>query len=377
MKLSRLQSIDALRGLVMIIMALDHIRDFFHFDSVLHDPTNLENSSPVLFMTRWITHFCAPTFIFLTGLSAFLYAQKHTRNQLSRFLLTRGLWLIFLEVTLISFGWFFNLRLHDPILMVIWAIGISMVFLSLMVRLPYRVIAGVGLAIVFLHNFADGLRFVPGSSMSSVWTLLHVPGRIVISENLAIMVLYPVLPYFGLICLGYAFGRVFTPAVDPVRRQRILFFTGLSAIILFIALRFLNFGDPGRWSQQDSLINTMLSFIDCNKYPVSLAFALMTLGPSILFLAFCGNIQNKFTAVLAIFGKVPMFYYILHIYLIHAIALVTEGSNPASFLHVNPKFHLWTVYIIWMGVVLALYLPCKWYGKYKAAHHEKKWLSYL
>ncbi|HEV7229964.1 MAG TPA: heparan-alpha-glucosaminide N-acetyltransferase domain-containing protein [Bacteroidia bacterium] len=378
MKTNRLQSIDALRGLVMIVMALDHIRDFFHFDAALHDPTNLADTSPILFLTRWITHFCAPTFIFLTGLSAYLYGLKHTKNELSRFLFTRGLWLIFLEVTVVAFGWFFTIRVHDPILMVIWAIGISMVFLSLMVRFPYMVTLVTGLLIVFLHNLTDSVHFTPGTFMGTVWTLLHNQGRIVVSEHLAIFCFYPVLPYFGLICVGYAFGKLFSPDTASATRKKLLIGTGLSCIGLFVLLRSTNiYGNPFPWAHQNTLVNSILSFLDCNKYPVSLLFALMTLGPSILFLALTEGVQNRFTAILATIGKVPMFYYLMHIYLIHTIAILTEDANPTSFMHVTQRFHLWTVYLIWFGVVLALYFPCKWYGNYKSAHPEKKWLSYL
>jgi uncharacterized membrane protein len=378
MKTPRIQSIDALRGLVMIVMALDHIRDFFHYDSALHDPTNLQDTSPLLFFTRWITHFCAPTFILLTGLSAYLYGLKHTKKELSRFLLTRGLWLILLEVTVVAFGWFFTLRIHNPILMVIWAIGISMVFLALMVRLPYWTVVVTGALLVGFHNLSDGMQFPPGTFMNGLWTLLHVQGRIVFSPDFALFCFYPVLPYFGLICLGFGLGKLFGPEVAASTRKKTLLFSGVSAIVLFALLRSLNsFGDPGHWASQDTPLYTLLSFVNCNKYPVSLLFALMTLGPALVFLSISEGVQNGVTRILVTIGKVPMFYYILHIYLIHTLALLTEEPNPNSFMHITPHFHLRSVYLIWIGIVAALYFPCKWYGTYKAAHPEKKWLSYL
>lgn len=378
MKPSRIQAIDALRGLVMIIMALDHIRDFFHFDSFLHNPLDLLYSPADLFLTRWITHFCAPTFIFLTGLSAYLYGLKHTKNELSWFLFTRGVWLIFLEITIVAFGWFFSFRFHNLTLMVIWAIGISMVFLALMSRLPYAVILVVGLLIVFLHNLADGIHVEQGNFINDLWMVLHQQGEIHFTQNFGAFIFYPILPYLGLICLGYAFGKLFSPETEPSKRKKSLLWIGISSIILFIIIRFTNlYGDPHPWEHQIAFRYTVLSFINCNKYPVSLLFALMILGPSILFLYFFEGVQNGLTKVLITIGKVPMFYYIIHIYLVHTIAFITEQTNPDSPMGVTPKFHLWTVYLIWFGVVGVLYLPCKWYGKYKSAHPEKWWLSYI
>ena len=359
-------------------MALDHIRDFFHYDSVFHNPLDLRYSPYPLFLTRWITHFCAPTFIFLTGVSAYLYGLKHTKNESSKFLLTRGLWLIFLEITVIAFAWFFRPDFDNLILMVIWAIGISMVFLALMVRLPYTVILITGLVIVFLHNLTDGVHFANGSVMNDIWMVLHVQGEIRFSEHFGAFIFYPVLPYFGLICLGYAFGKLFSPEMEQEKRKRALLGIGLSCIVLFIIVRYINvYGDPHPWAQQMPSQYTFLSFINCNKYPVSLLFSLMILGPSILFLYFFEGVQNWFTNILTTIGKVPMFYYIIHIYLIHTIAFFIEKPVAKAPMGLIPQFHLWAVYLIWFGIVAALYLPCKWYGKYKSAHPEKWWLSYL
>jgi uncharacterized membrane protein len=378
MKPSRIQSIDALRGLIMIIMALDHIRDFFHYDAFIHNPLDLLYSPVDLFLTRWITHFCAPTFIFLTGLSAYLYGLKHTKNELSKFLFTRGLWLIFLEVTLIAFGWQFQIQFNTFILMVIWAIGISMVFLALISRLPYIVVLITGLAIVFLHNLTDTVHFTDGSLLNDFWMVLHTQGVIHITEHIKVFIFYPILPYLGLICVGYAFGKLFSPAMEPQKRKKALLWIGLSCITLFVIVRYINiYGDPHPWEHQVALRYTILSFLNCNKYPVSLLFALMILGPSILFLYFFEGIQNGLTKILTTIGKVPMFYYILHLYLIHTIAFLTEKPDDQSPMGVDGKFHLWTVYLIWFGVVLVLYMPCKWYGKYKSEHPEKWWLSYL
>lgn len=379
MKLSRIQSIDALRGLVMIVMALDHTRDFFHFDAFIHNPLDLLYSPVDLFLTRWITHFCAPTFIFLTGVSAYLYGLKHPKNELSKFLFTRGLWLIFLELTVVAFGWFFSFSFfaHET-LMVIWAIGISMVFLALMVRLPYMAVLITGLVIVFLHNLTDNIHFEPRSLTNDLWMVLHVPGKIQLSQNVGLFIFYPILSYLGLICLGYSFGKLYGTEVHSSKRKMVLLWIGVSAIMLFIVIRFTNlYGDPHPWEYQIATRYTILSFINCTKYPVSLLFSLMTLGPSILFLYFFDGIDNGITKILTTIGKVPMFYYIVHIYIIHTIAFLTENASENTPFHLIGRFHLWTVYLIWFGIVLGLYFPCQWYGKYKSAHPEKWWLSYL
>ena len=378
MKPSRIRSIDALRGLVMIVMALDHIRDYFHYDAFKHDPLNLLYSPYPLFLTRWITHFCAPTFIFLTGVSAYLYGLKHTKNELSKFLFTRGLWLVFLELTVVAIGWRFGFDLHHFILMVIWAIGVSMIFLALMIRLPYPFVLLTGLAIVLLHNLTDSVHFTEGTFVNDLWILLHQEGGFKIGESISVFVLYPILPYLGLICVGYGFGKLFSPEMEAGKRKRMLLLTGSLCIAVFIVLRYINvYGDPHPWEHQIPTKYTFLSFINCTKYPVSLLFALMILGPSILFLYFFDGVQNWLTKILTTIGKVPMFYYIIHLYLIHAIAFLTEKPNPDSPMNETGQFHLGTVYLIWVGVVLVLYFPCAWYGKYKSAHPEKWWLSYL
>jgi len=379
MSSTRIQSIDALRGLVMIVMALDHTRDFFHYDAFIHDPLNLLYSPVDLFLTRWITHFCAPTFIFLTGLSSYLYGLKHTKSELSRFLFTRGLWLIFLELTVVAFGWFFSFSfLANETLMVIWAIGISMIFLAGMIQLPYKAIMITGVLIVFLHNLTDNVHFTQGSIINDLWMVLHVMGEIRISQNVGIFIFYPVLPYLGLICLGYAFGKLFNPEVDTLKRKRILVWIGVSCIILFVVVRYVNiYGDPHPWKYQVSTRYTILSFINCTKYPVSVLFSLMILGPAILLLYFLEGVQNGLTKILTTIGKVPMFYYIIHLYLIHTVAFLTETASNSTPFHLAGRFHLRTVYFIWFAVVLILYFPCQWYGKFKTAHPEKWWLSYL
>ncbi|HTB07138.1 MAG TPA: heparan-alpha-glucosaminide N-acetyltransferase domain-containing protein [Bacteroidia bacterium] len=365
-KAARITSIDLLRGIIMVIMALDHTRDFFHFDVIHNSPENLYTTSVYLFFTRWITHYCAPTFIILAGISAYLYGQRPGVN-LSRFLLTRGLWLILVELIVIRYGWMsIFLSLHF-VFQVIWAIGISMIFLSLIRRLPYIVILTIGLLIIFLHNLTDGIVYDGSSPLGILWTLLHVQGMVNIGA-VHIYVFYPVLPYFGLISVGYCLGKLFTPSTSVQMRKRVLLFAGLSCIGLFIVLRYINiYGDPQPWSKQFEPLFTFISFIRVCKYPCSLLFILMTVGPALLFLRFFENTNNAITKIFLVFGRVPMFYYILHLYIIHFLAMAMGGN----------KYHLWQVYIIWLGIVTSLYFPCKWYSTYKSSHPSKWWLSYL
>jgi uncharacterized membrane protein len=240
------------------------------------------------------------------------------------------------------------------------------------------VVLVTGLLIVFLHNLADSIHVEPGAFLNDLWIILHQQTEIHFTQNFGAFIFYPVLPYFGLICAGYGFGKLFAPETESRKRKSALLWIGSGCILLFVIVRYINmYGDPHPWEQQMPSRYTLLSFINCNKYPVSLLFALMVLGPSILFLYFFEGVNNWFTKILVTIGKVPMFYYIVHIYLIHTIAILTEGTGSGTPFHLANKFHLWTVYLIWLGVVSVLYLPCKWYGKYKSSHPEKQWLSYL
>jgi uncharacterized membrane protein len=366
-KTTRISSIDLLRGIIMVIMALDHVRHIWHADAHLHDPEDISTTTPILFFTRWITHYCAPVFIFLAGTSAFLYSQKPNSHP-SRFLFTRGIWLIFLEITIFSFGW--QLQFSNTILLlVIWAIGISMVFLSVMIKLPYYAVLATGLILVFFHDLTDGFTPEKGTAFEVIWTLLHKPGNITINEHLNFFVLYSVLPYFGLICLGYCLGKLFLPETEPAKRKKFLVTTGFSCLCLFVVLRAFNlYGDPEPFIARPDLTHSILAFLRVSKYPISLLFTLMTIGPALIFLGLSGNVKGKVPDFFIVFGKVPMFYYILHIYLIHVTARLLGANNSVS---------LSMVYLIWVIVILVLYFPCKWYAKYKYSHPEKRWLSYL
>jgi uncharacterized membrane protein len=389
-KISRVASIDLLRGTVMIIMALDHVRDYFHSAAFEYDPLDLDKTSPTLFFTRWITHFCAPVFVFLAGTSAFLSGQRKTKKDLSFFLVTRGLWLIILELTIVNFGWLFNYELPTFPLTVIWALGVSMIALSILVHFPKFFILAIGIILVAGHNALDGIG-VPEPGVKKIfWSVLHAPGIYeVAGKNL--FVGYPVIPWIGLMALGYCFGNLYTPQFDVGRRKRVLIIMGVSAIILFTVLRYTNiYGDPSPWSNQSSGFYTFLSFIRTTKYPPSLLYLLMTIGPALLFLAFTERVQGKATNIISVYGRVPLFYYLLHIYIIHLIAMFAAEFSThdwtdmivSFWVNFDPQlrgygFDLWVTYVVWIVVVVGLYPLCQWYDKYKTNNRHKKWLSYL
>lgn len=389
----RIQSIDLLRGLVMIIMALDHTRNYFHADAMVFGPTDLTQTNVPLFFTRWITHFCATVFMFLAGTSSFLMSQRKTRKELSFFLLTRGLWLVFLELTVVNFGWTFNINFPFFVLGVIWALGICMIVLSVLVFLSYRAILAIGILILLGHNLLDTIH-VPGNTLGSFfWSALHDPSwgkesiQLIFKGRL-IIVDYPVLPWIGVIALGYCFGYLYKPTIDPAVRRKSMLTLGVGAICVFILLRILNvYGDPHPWSAQKSFAFTLLSFLKVTKYPPSLQFILLTLGPAILFLALAEKSFRSFGRAIIHIGRVPMFFYIVHIYLIHVIALFAakfSGYNWNDMVSQKPLtpvingygFSLAIVYVIWVIVVVLLYPICKWYDVYKT-RHKKWWLSYL
>jgi uncharacterized membrane protein len=391
LKAKRITSIDLLRGLVMIIMALDHVRDYFHAGAFQFDPLDLEKTTPALFFTRWITHFCAPVFIFLAGTSAFISGQRKSKKELSLFLLKRGVWLIVLELTVINFLWNFDLAFHNIYFIVIWTLGISMIFLAALIHLPVKFILLIGIVLVGAHNLLDPVH-VPGSSLNAFgWALLH--DQMFFSwQGKNILVGYPVLPWIGVMALGYCFGTLFTTAYSQQKRKQMLLLIGGSTVMLFVLLRLINeYGDPVPWSDQSTPFYTFLSFLKANKYPPSLLYILMTLVPLILFLAFTETIHNRASKIVSIYGRVPMFYYLLHIFLVHALAILAAGlftdyswsvwilKQPLWFAEElkGYGFSLGVVYLVWAIVVIGLYPLCKWYDRYKTNHKEKWWLSYL
>ncbi len=394
----RIQSIDVLRGLVMVIMALDHVRDFFH-KVIITDPgapatgpTDLATTTPVLFFTRWITHFCAPIFVFLAGASIFLMGQKRTKKQLGVFLVTRGLWLILVEVIIITLSWTFNPLFNLFILQVIWAIGISMVLMGLLVQLPYKIIFLIGFIIVFGHNILDFKSVNEGLKGNALADLLYFSNFSVypLFGDHFIIIIYSFLPWTGVMMLGYCFGKLYTQNADAVLRRKRLLQMGTGLLLLFVVLRIINvYGDPVPWSVQPrGAVYTFLSFININKYPPSLMYLCVTVGAGMLFLALIEKIQNRFTSVMNVYGRVPMLYYILHFYIIHILVVIVfylEGFGKKDivtpgmpFLFRPPAFgfNLWGVYAVWIFVVALLYPVCKKYNRYKSTH-DKWWLSYL
>jgi len=396
---NRIQSIDVLRGIVMVIMALDHVRDFFFKAdvsrggaSVAMDPTNLATTTPGLFFTRWITHFCAPIFLFLAGTSVFLMGQKKTKSELSIFLITRGFWLVLVELFIITLAWTYNPFYNLFILQVIWAIGISMILFGLVIQLPFWFIFSLGFIIVFGHNLLD----YPGinKNLKGGWLadLVYFSNFSVysLSKDHFFLIVYAFLPWLGVMMLGYCFGKLYAHTFDAARRRKMLLLMGTGLIVLFIVIRLVKgYGDPFPMSQQPrGPVFTILSFFNVNKYPPSLAFLSMTLGPAMLVLAFLENIQNKVTGFFRVYGRVPMLYYILHLYIIHAVAVIVffaQGfstndivtkNNPFLFKPPGFGFGLAGVYAVWLFVFLLLYPVCKKYDRYKGTHRQW-WLSYL
>jgi uncharacterized membrane protein len=386
----RVQSIDILRGIVMIIMALDHVRDFFHVDAFQSDPLNPATTTPILYFTRWITHFCAPTFVFLAGTSAYLIGLRKSKADLSGFLLKRGLWLILIEAVVITLGWTFNPLYNAIIFQVIWAIGISMVLLGLAVRLPYKVIFAIGALIVLGHNLLDYPEAARNQNVPFMWDLLH-NGRFdtyTFAPNRVLIIAYAFLPWTGIMFMGYAAGKLFEATVDPGKRQKALVIIGSALIALFVVLRLINeYGNPFPWTEQKDGLANFFAFMNIQKYPPSLMYAAITLGPALIFLALIENVQNRFTEFAKVFGRVPFFYYVLHIYFIHILTVIAffiegygtkdiVGQTPFLFRPLEFGYPLWAVYLIWVVLIMGLYPLCKWYNKYKATHTQW-WLSYM
>jgi uncharacterized membrane protein len=378
----RLDSIDLLRGLIMVLMALDHTRDFF----AAGGPNPRDITDPALFLTRWVTHFCAPTFIFLAGVSAYLYGGRgRSVGEVSWFLLTRGLWLVLIEFTLMRFCWTFSFHINLFVMQVIWVIGASMIVLAALVYLPRWVIATIGLAMIAGHNLLDGISAEDLSAASWLWKLLHQPGLIEVAPQTKLFVLYPLVPWLGVMAAGYAMGAVFK--LDPASRQSFLFRTGIVVTAGFVVLRATNlYGDPTAWSMQGSALGTLLSFIDCEKYPPSLLFLMMTLGPALILLALFERAHGGLASRITTFGRVPFFFYVVHVAFIHALAVgfawITLGDvgwTFGSFLMQKPAgygLNLFGVYAVWLCVVVALYPPCRWFAALKRERREW-WWSYL
>jgi uncharacterized membrane protein len=376
----RLDHVDLLRGLVMVIMVLDHVRDYFTV--VRFDPTDLTRTDLALFATRWITHYCAPVFIFLAGASAWIAGTRRTDRQLARFLLSRGLWLILLEVTVISFGWYFTTRwTMGARAQVIWAIGASMVVLAGLIRLPRAAVAAFGLALVVGHNLLDGVAPEGFGAFAPLWHVLHVPGPLGI---MPVFVTYPLVPWAGVMALGYAAGpEVFSQDAGAPRR---IAWAGALMILGFVVLRTLNgYGDPSPRLDDGSPAHLAMSFLNVTKYPPSLLFVLMTLGPALVALALLRRARGPVADVFVTFGRVPFLFYVTHLYMVHVLAVAAgvaqgfPGSAIRTVYRLLPDgygFGLPVVYLVWLCVVAALYPVCRRYAALKA-RSRGWWLSYL
>jgi uncharacterized membrane protein len=384
---SRIQSIDLLKGLVMAIMALDHVRDYFHYSAFFFDPADPTQSTLPIFFTRFITHFCAPTFCFLAGTSAFMVGKRKSKSELSSFLLKRGLWLVFIEMTIVNFGWYFDIYFKSPGLLVIWSLGISMIVLAAVIHLPRKFILLFSLLLILGHNLLDTVHF----EGNFLWAILHEFKFFKLTDGVEFLVAYPLIPWIAVMALGYYFGAFYDNSFGSDKRKKLFNTIGITALIAFVIIRFSNvYGDPILFKDYGTLSKDLISFLNPSKYPPSLDYLLMTLGAAFLFLANAEKLKGKVVDFFSTFGRVPFFYYILHLYLIHLIALlfaelsgfgwrimiledwVTETPTLKGY-----GFPLWVVYCIWIGVILLLYPLCKKFDTYKQSHKEKWWLSYL
>jgi uncharacterized membrane protein len=388
----RFVSIDVFRGLIMALMALDHVRDFF--TNLRFEPEALQQTYSALFATRWVTHFCAPMFFFLAGTSAFLYGQRHTRAELRRFLLTRGLWLIALEFTIIGTAWSFQIPFG--FFGVIWALGASMVIMAVGVRLPMKWLAMLAALMVVGHDLLDRVRPAQFGAVAWMWTILHVRGSIELPFHFQQFVLFPLVPLVGVMAIGFVCGRLYLWPHE--RRRRRLVLLGVSLSLMFVLLRLTNlYGNPpaglggvsqGDWHIQSTIEKTIILFFDVEKYPPSLQFLLMTIGPSLLLLAWMDRKPvTSLLSPLLVFGRVPMFFYVLHLYLIHwlAILIAVMLGQPVRWLFRGAIFGdtpegygygLGIVYLMWTATLVFLYLPCRWFADIKQRRREW-WLSYV
>ena len=391
----RLGSVDALRGLVMIIMALDHVRDFIHRGAMSGSPTDLATTTPILFMTRWVTHFCAPVFMLTAGMGAYFY-WKHgnrSRGELSRFLITRGLWLIVLELTLMQFAYNFNLSTANPVfLLVLYVLGACMIILAALVWLPLPAILALSVVAIVLHNLADGIRAQNLGGWGPLWNVLHQIGAFPFAGRIWITA-YSLVPWFAVMSLGFCMGVDWSMTEE--RRQRFLMRLGIGMTIAFLVVRVINgYGDPARWSWQASAPFTVLSFLNTTKYPPSLDFLFMTLGPAFIVLSWFDRLSFSRSNPLIVFGRVPLFYFVLHFFAAHVAILVLSllryGSSawgfmlqpvpsmggPAKSFPPDFGYDLWVAYAVWIAIVVVLYPVCRWYAGLKD-QNRSWWLSYL
>ncbi|MBC3256066.1 DUF1624 domain-containing protein [Pseudomonas paralactis] len=375
----RLQSIDALRGLVILFMLLDHVRETFLLHRQVSDPMSIDSIEPALFASRTLAHLCAPVFVLLTGLSAWLYGQKYQgRRDVSAFLFKRGLFLVVLEFTLVNFAWTFQLPPSVIYMQVIWAIGVSMIALATLVWLPRPLLITLALVIIAGHNLLDGVHFAPGSALQTGWSILHERSWIQVSENLRLRVTYPVLPWIGVIALGYGLGPWFATTALPALRQRHLLIAGVAALMGFVLLRAVNGYGEQPWYAYDNGVQTLMSFFNITKYPPSLLFLALTLGVGLLLLlAFERAGSKRWIGVLAVFGAAPMFFYLLHLYVLKVLYVACVGwfgLNHGNYFGFDSIGAVWLMALV---LPLVLYPPVRWFAGFKARRRDIAWLKYL
>lgn len=375
----RLQSIDALRGLVILFMLLDHVRETFFLHRQVSDPMAIDATEPSLFFSRTLAHLCAPVFVMLTGLSAWLYGEKHQgRGDVAAFLFKRGLFLVALEFTLVNFAWTFQLPPSVIYLQVIWAIGVSMIALSLLVWLPRAALIALGAIIIAGHNLLDGLHFGAESALHVPWAILHDRGWLELSESLRLRTSYPVLPWIGVIALGYGLGPWFARGSEAGQRQHRLLLAGLIALLGFVVLRLVNGYGEAPWSTYPTVTQTLMSFFNITKYPPSLLFLALTLGCGLLLLrAFERAGQARWISALAVFGAAPMFFYLLHLYvlkLLYLASLALFGRNHGDYFGFDGIAAVWLAAVL---LAVSLYLPVRWFARLKARRRDITWLKYF
>jgi len=387
----RIQSIDILRGAIMLIMAIDHTRDFLHKGAFAYDATDMATTYPALFFTRWITHFCAPIFVFLSGISAYLAGTRRSNAQLSGFLIKRGVWLIFVELILITFAFSLNPLFNSFALQVIWAIGVSMIILGVFIWLPIRAVGLAGILLIVGHDMLTTLK-LPLNSMEDMLMKIFFTAKgtlLPLDHNHFAFILYAILPWTGVMMLGYAFGSLYKADYQPASRKAFLLYSSLTLFAAFIILRVANgYGDPAPWSVQKDGVFTLMSYLNVSKYPPSLMYCCLTLSVGLLVLAITEDASGKLARFVKVYGSVPFFYYVLHFYLIRIMTVMVffaQGFKPSQiitpnmpFLFVPPGmgFNLAVTYLFWLMVILLLYYPCKWFSGYKKTHRQW-WLSYL
>jgi uncharacterized membrane protein len=387
--MERIRSVDFLRGIVIVIMTLDHCRDLLGVDFIAKNPTNLETTTVALFFTRWITHLCAPTFTFLSGVSAFLSFQRSTDIRTSRwFLIKRGLWLVLVNFTINNFGIFFDPHFGVLFFQIIAAIGCSLIGLGLCLNFNARTVGGLGLVIVLCHNLFDNISFPNKPVLAVLWSLFMGTGGFQLTQSHFFLVSYPIIPWLGIAMAGYGFGSLLL--IENGRRQQMFLIVGISMIFMFAAIRLLNiYGDPVRWSAQSNDVFTFLSFINVTKYPPSLDFVLVTLGISISILAFADGKKSSAMDLLSTYGKTPLFYWLLHWYFLHLVAIaiyIAQGfewqqlqfegfgmGRPPQGGGVSLRW----LYVIWVAIVVALFPICKWFVSVKERHRHLRWVHFF